>query len=292
MDSVTLLERGGDTPMGTAATWTVVAHSGPGAVTTPDAADVGGARRQGPAPRPGRPHAHRGRPPGARGVRRLRGRGAGAAAAGRRGRGGPADRRGGPDAHRAAHRGQPRPAHPARLGEGGGDQPALPRYHLERGRPRRTAGHRGRVAGQADPAGRQPAGHEQAAGGGAGGVLPADRPGGGRGGRARPARPGQPGGDRGHSRVAARGAGGPGDPGTRDRRTSPATRCATPRPASRRCWPPARSATGWNCAWWTGGPASRPTTGTASSCRSSGSATPTTPPGWAWAWPCPAASPR
>jgi two-component system, OmpR family, sensor histidine kinase KdpD len=40
MDSVTLLERGGDTPTGTAATWTVVAHSGPDAVTTPDAADV------------------------------------------------------------------------------------------------------------------------------------------------------------------------------------------------------------------------------------------------------------
>ncbi len=40
MDSVTLLERGGDTPTGTAATWTVVAHSGPDAVTTPDEADV------------------------------------------------------------------------------------------------------------------------------------------------------------------------------------------------------------------------------------------------------------
>ncbi len=49
------------------------------------------------------------------------------------------------------------------------------------------------------------------------GVLPADRPGGGRGGRPRPARPGQPEGDRGHSRLAARGPGGPGDPGARDR---------------------------------------------------------------------------
>jgi two-component system sensor histidine kinase KdpD len=40
MDSVTLLERGGESPAGTAATWTVVAYSGPEAVTTPDAADV------------------------------------------------------------------------------------------------------------------------------------------------------------------------------------------------------------------------------------------------------------
>jgi two-component system sensor histidine kinase KdpD len=41
MDSVTLLERAGDgTPPGPAAAWTVVAHSGPDAVTTPDEADV------------------------------------------------------------------------------------------------------------------------------------------------------------------------------------------------------------------------------------------------------------
>src|SRR6516165_8029501 len=42
MDSVTLLERGGDggTPTGPAAAWTVVAHSGPDAVTRPDEADV------------------------------------------------------------------------------------------------------------------------------------------------------------------------------------------------------------------------------------------------------------
>jgi two-component system sensor histidine kinase KdpD len=42
MDSVTLLERSGDGggPAGPAATWTVVAHSGPDAVTRPDAADV------------------------------------------------------------------------------------------------------------------------------------------------------------------------------------------------------------------------------------------------------------
>jgi two-component system sensor histidine kinase KdpD len=42
MDSVTLLERGGDggTPAGPAAAWTVVAHSGPEAVTRPDEADV------------------------------------------------------------------------------------------------------------------------------------------------------------------------------------------------------------------------------------------------------------
>jgi two-component system sensor histidine kinase KdpD len=42
MDSVTLLERAGDTgaPAGPAAAWTVVAHSGPEAVTSPDEADV------------------------------------------------------------------------------------------------------------------------------------------------------------------------------------------------------------------------------------------------------------
>src|SRR6185312_7524206 len=40
MDSVTLLERGGDTPAGKATAWTVVAYSGPVAVTTPDDADV------------------------------------------------------------------------------------------------------------------------------------------------------------------------------------------------------------------------------------------------------------
>src|SRR4029077_20925576 len=40
MDSVTLLERGGDTPAGKATGWTVVAYSGPVAVTTPDDADV------------------------------------------------------------------------------------------------------------------------------------------------------------------------------------------------------------------------------------------------------------
>jgi two-component system sensor histidine kinase KdpD len=42
MDSVTLLERAGDggTPMGPATAWTVVARSGPEAVTTPDEADV------------------------------------------------------------------------------------------------------------------------------------------------------------------------------------------------------------------------------------------------------------
>ena len=53
-----------------------------------------------------------------------------------------------------------------------------------------------------------------------------------------------------------------------------------------------RSATGSSCAWSTAGPASpRPTT-TGCSCRSSGSATRTTPPASASGWPCPAASPR
>ena len=53
---------------------------------------------------------------------------------GRRRRG--AARRGRPDAHRAARRGRPRPAHPAGLGQGGGDQPAQRRRRVVR---RRTA---------------------------------------------------------------------------------------------------------------------------------------------------------
>jgi hypothetical protein len=40
MDSVTLLERGADTATGKATAWTVVAYSGPVAVTAPDEADV------------------------------------------------------------------------------------------------------------------------------------------------------------------------------------------------------------------------------------------------------------
>ena len=103
---------------------------------------------------PARAAAARHRPPCAGGVRGLRGRGPGAAAAGGRGRGGQADRRGGPDADGAAHRGQPRPAQPAGLGQGRGDQPALARGALDQVRPGRAAGHRGRIAGPADPAGR------------------------------------------------------------------------------------------------------------------------------------------
>ena len=68
----------------------------------------------------GRADAARRRPAGARRVRRLRRRRARAAAARRRGGGGQADRRRRPDADRAARRGQPRPAHPARLGQGRG----------------------------------------------------------------------------------------------------------------------------------------------------------------------------
>ena len=60
-----------------------------------------------------------GRPAGPRGVRRP-GRGRAApGAAGRAGRRGRPAGRGRPAAHRAALRGQPRPAHPARLGQGG-----------------------------------------------------------------------------------------------------------------------------------------------------------------------------
>ena len=133
MESVTLLEREGgkEGKPGPVAGWRAVAHSGTPALTTPDDANVDGAGRQDPVPGAARPHAHRRRPPRHRGVRRLRSGGAGPAAADGRGRGRPADRRGGPDAHRAAHRGEPRPAHPAGLGKGGGDQPALPRRPVD-----------------------------------------------------------------------------------------------------------------------------------------------------------------
>ena len=56
--------------------------------------------------------------------------------------------------------------------------------------------------------------------------------------------------------------------------------------------PPVPSATGSSCAWSTAALASRRRTGTGCSCRSSGSATPTTPPGSASAWRCRAAWPR
>ena len=60
--------------------------------------------------------------------------------------------------------GQPRPAHPARLGQGRGGQPAQPRRRVRRRRPRRAARHRRGVAGPAGPAGGEPARHEPAAG--------------------------------------------------------------------------------------------------------------------------------
>ena len=74
----------------------------------------GDAGHRQPLSRAARPAAARHRPQGARRVRRLCRRRAGAAAPGRRGRGGPAHRRGRPDADRAARRGQPRPADAAR----------------------------------------------------------------------------------------------------------------------------------------------------------------------------------
>ena len=60
-------------------------------------------------------------------------------------------------------------------------------------------------------------------------------------------------------------------------------------PGNRRCYPPARSATGLSCAWSIAARASRKRTGTGCSCRSSDSAIPTTPPGSASAWRCRAA---
>ena len=210
MESVTLLERPAD-PAGPPAAGLAPLVSG-GQLRRPRGDQPAGRGRG----RHGHPHADAGaarpaagrhRPPGPRRVRRVRGHRAGAAAAGRRGRRGPADRRGRPDAHRAARRGQPRPAQPAGLGQGRGDQPALHRRAVGRRGPGRAAGHRGRVAGPAGPAGGQPAGHEPAPGRRAVGVPAAGRA--GRHRRPGPGRPGRarPGDQGGHPRRPARGAG-------------------------------------------------------------------------------------
>ena len=215
MDSVTLLECAspdGRQPAGASAerlrgtpgAWHVVASRGTPAVTRPDEADVEVpvSDRLSLALK-GRPLPGRG-PPRARRVRVLRGGRPRTAAADRRGPGGQADRGRRQDADRAARRGEPRPAHPAGVGEGGGDQPAVGRRGLGGRGPRRAAGHGGRVAGPAHPPGGQPAGHEQAAGRRAVPVPPA-----GRAGRDRVPRAGQPGPGRAghhgrHPGVAAR----------------------------------------------------------------------------------------
>ena len=138
LESVTLLERDSRPPLahrGPVNGWAAVATSGeagPG--------PAGGRRRRRaghrqPLPRASRPRPDRQRPQAGRGVRLLRRRRAGTAAPDRGSRGGQAHRRGGPDADRTARRGQPRPAHAARLGQGGGDQPAVPGCRVGRGRP-------------------------------------------------------------------------------------------------------------------------------------------------------------
>ena len=138
LTSVTLLERAPQPSpaaarprRGPADAWTVVASAGDDAVRAP-----GGRRHRGA----GRRHlvlALRGRPLRAEDQRVV---GAFAAQAavilerhrlgrGRRRRGPP--RRGRPDAHRAARRRRPRPAHPAGLGQGRGDQPAQHRHRVD-----------------------------------------------------------------------------------------------------------------------------------------------------------------
>ena len=94
----------------------------------------------------------------------------------RGGRRGGSARRGRPDAHRAAGRRRPRPAHPARGGQGGGLEPAQPRRRRSAADDRdELLRHRRRVARPARRAGRQPARHEPAPGRRAGGQRPADR---------------------------------------------------------------------------------------------------------------------
>ncbi len=139
MESVTLLECGptaGTAAHGPTTGWHAVAHSGEPPVARPSDADAEVPVAETLVAGAARPFAARDGPPGAGRVRGLRGGGAGAAAAGRRGRGGPAHRRGGPDADRAARGGQPRPAHPARLGQGRRDQPAVGRGEVGPGGPR------------------------------------------------------------------------------------------------------------------------------------------------------------
>ena len=186
MDSVTLLEQ-------------VSPDGNPGGDRRPDAEhdgqlarrrqprrarrhQAGGRRRRGaggrlPLARPARQAAAGLGPAGPGCVRLLCGRCPGPAAAGGRGAGGQADRGRRQDAHRTARRRQPRPAHAAGLREGRRDQPALAGGEVDRGRPRGTARDGRRVAGPAHPPGRQPAGHEQAAGRGAVAVPASGRPG-------------------------------------------------------------------------------------------------------------------
>ncbi len=192
MESVTLLERtprSSRSPEGHATAGLPVApHIGLGGGRDLGQPGRGPSRRRRrgrpdhrhPHPRAARPHPARQRPQGPRRVRGLRRRGARAAAAGRRGRGRPAHRRGRPDADGAARGGQSRPAHAAGFREGGRDQPAVARRSVDSAGPRRTARDRRRVPGPARAPGRQPAGHEQAAGWRARAVSEADRPGGDR----------------------------------------------------------------------------------------------------------------
>ena len=104
---------------------------------------AGGRRRRGagrrrPGPGAARPPAGRRGPADAGRVRHRGGRGLPAAAAVRGGRRGPRAGRDRPGPDRAAQRGQPRPAHPDRLGQGGGVQPAQRRGRLDASRTGRS----------------------------------------------------------------------------------------------------------------------------------------------------------
>ena len=110
------------------------------------------------------PDGHRAGPLGHAGpAGRVRGPGGGRAGPGAAAHPGGPGRGAGrrqPDADRAARRGQPRPAHPAGLDQGLGQQPAADRRGVVRGRRGRPAGHHRAERGPARRAHRQPARHE------------------------------------------------------------------------------------------------------------------------------------
>ena len=107
-------------------------------------AHSGHGQRHGRADR-GRPVPADDRPPAGR-VRGPGRRGAGPGPAAHPGRPGGGAGRGQPDAHRAARRGQPRPAHPARVDQGQRQHAAADRRGVDRRRTRRPCSPRSRTA--------------------------------------------------------------------------------------------------------------------------------------------------
>src|SRR5262249_33998693 len=218
MASVTLLERDGGTSTSPAAAWTVVAHSGPEAVTRPDEADV-----DVPVGR-GLHLALRGRSLTAADHRVLNAFAAYAAVALEQQRLTAEAEAARPIAEAdrmrtalltAVSHDLRTPLASAKAAVTSLRSPDVTWDAADRGERLATAAES--LHKRTRRGGRQPAGDEQAAGGGAVGVQPADRPRRSGGRRTRRPGPRQPGRDRGHPRVAARGRGGPRDPGMGDR---------------------------------------------------------------------------